>query len=129
MNWRTLLLRCGRARRWAAALSGALPLLAAAASLDARGLARFDAGYARCEARYAHMKGARDEAYLAAYRLKADAESRARLAALRRSAEYRQEQRAVRAAASGPATAASSPLAHQCQALWAEVQRARSAAR
>lgn len=103
------------------------PLAAAAAGFDARGLARFDAGYARCEARHAHMKGARDEAYLAAYRVKADAAARARLADLRRSAAYRNAQRSAQAEAAGPAAPASSPIDHQCQALWTQVQRARSA--
>ena len=100
------------------------PLVTAAAPFEARGVARFDAGYARCEALDERMKGQRDAAYLAAYRVKADDKARARLAALRRSAEYRKEQRAAQAAAAKPATPASSPLAHQCQALWAQVQRA-----
>jgi hypothetical protein len=100
-----------------------LPLTAAAAPFEARGVARFDAGYARCEALDERMKGQRDAAYLAVYRVKADDKARARLAALRRSAEYRKEQRAAQAAAK-PAAPASSPLAHQCQALWAQVQRA-----
>lgn len=101
-----------------------------AAGFDARGLARFDNGYARCEARFEPMKGARDEAYLAAYRVKADAGARARLAELRRSAAYRKELRAAQAESAKPAaSAASSPLEHQCQALWAQVQRARSAAK
>ncbi len=112
------------------ALALAAPLWAHAAGFDARGLARFDVGYARCEARFEHMKGARDEAYLAAYRVKADAAARARLAELRRGAAYRKEQHAAQAAAAKPAaTAASSPLEHQCQALWAQVQRARGAAK
>lgn len=97
---------------------------AAAAPFDARGVARFGAGYARCEALDARMKGHRDEAYLAAYRVKADDKARARLAALRRGAEYRKEQRAAQAAAAKPAAPASSPLAHQCQALWVQAQRA-----
>lgn len=115
--------------RLVAALLLAAPPLAGAAGFDAPGLARFDAGYARCEARYAHMKGARDEAYLAAYRVKADAAGRARLAELRRGAAYRKELRAAQAQAARPAApAASSPIEHQCQALWAQVQRARATA-
>ena len=98
-----------------------LPLTVAAAPFEARGVARFDAGYARCEVLDERMKGQRDAAYLAAYRVRADDKAHARLAALRRSAAYRKEQRA---AAARPATPASSPLAHQCQALWAQVQRA-----
>lgn len=57
------------------AIALAAPCLAQAAGFDAPGLARFDTGYARCEARFAHMKGARDEAYLAVYRVKADAKA------------------------------------------------------
>lgn len=105
------------------------PLAAQAASFDARGVARFDVGYARCEAKFQHMKGHRDDAYLAAYRVKADDEARARLAGLRRSPAYRKAQRAALADAAKPAAAASSPLEHQCQALWAAAQRARAAAR
>jgi hypothetical protein len=101
-----------------------------AASFDARSVARFDVGYARCEAKSAQMRGHRDEAYLAIYRIKADDKARARLAGLRRSPAYQQERRAALAQAALPASAAaSSPLEHQCQALWAETQRARSAAR
>lgn len=103
------------------------PLAAAAGGFDAPGLARFDLGYARCEAKYAHMKGARDEAYLAAYRVKADDAARARLAELRRGAAYRKAQRSAQSEAAKPAAAASSPIEHQCQALWTQVQRARAA--
>lgn len=108
----------------------ALPLAAVAGGFDARGLARFDLGYSRCEARFAHMKGARDEAYLAAYRVAADEASRKRLAALRDSTAYRKERRSAQAEAAPPAASAASatsPLDHQCQALWTQVQRARAA--
>ena len=108
----------------------AVPLAVAAGGFDARGLARFDLGYGRCEARFAHMKGARDEAYLAAYRVTADEAARKRLAALRDSAAYRKERRTAQAEAASPAASAASaasPLAHQCQALWSQVQRARAA--
>lgn len=100
-----------------------LPLVVSAAPFEPRGLARFDAGYARCEAMDERMKGHRDDAYLAIYRVPPDDKSRARLASLRRGAEYRKEQRATQAAAARPAAPASSPIAHQCQALWAQVQR------
>ncbi|MBS0433741.1 MAG: hypothetical protein JSR75_02435 [Proteobacteria bacterium] len=110
------------------AMALAVPCLAQAAGFDAPGLARFDTGYARCEARFAHMKGARDEAYLAIYRVKPDAAARARLAELRRGAAYRKERNAAQADAAKPAASApASPLEHQCQALWTQVQRARSA--
>jgi hypothetical protein len=108
----------------------AVPLAGAAGGFDARGLARFDIGYGRCEARFAHMKGARDEAYLAAYRVKADDAARSRLAELRRSAAYRQERRSAQAEAAAPAASAASvasPIEHQCRALWSQVQRARAA--
>ncbi len=117
-------------RRLLAAIALGAPLLASAAGFDARGLARFDTGYARCEAHYAHMKGARDEAYLAAYRVKADAGARARLADLRRSAAYRKERRIAQAEAAAPAASApGSPIEQQCQALWGQVQRARDIAK
>lgn len=104
--------------------------VAFAASFDAPGVARFDVGYARCEAKFAQMRGHRDEAYLALYRIKPDDKARARLAGLRRSPAYQQERRAALAQAAQPASAAaSSPLEQQCQALWAEAQRSRGAAR
>ncbi|WP_298826153.1 hypothetical protein [uncultured Piscinibacter sp.] len=106
------------------------PLAGQAASFDAPGVARFDVGYARCEARFAHMKGYRDEAYLAAYRVKADDGARARLAELRRSPSYQKARRTALADAAQPAAAASSsPLEQQCQALWTATQRARAAGR
>ena len=107
-----------------------VPLAAVAGGFDARGLARFDLGYGRCEARFAHMKGARDEAYLAAYRVAADEAARKRLAALRDSAAYRQERRSAQAETAAPAASSASSasaLEHQCQALWSQVQRARAA--
>ncbi len=110
----------------------AAPLTVAAGGFDARGLARFDLGYARCEARFAPMKGARDEAYLAVYRVKFDDAARKRLADLRQSAAYRQERRSAQAQAAAPAASAASAAGHlepQCQALWSEVQRARAARR
>lgn len=106
----------------------AAPLAASAGGFDAAGLARFDLGYSRCEARFAHMKGTRDEAYLAAYRVKADDSARKRLATLRDSAAYRKERRGAQAAAqAASAASAASPVDHQCQALWSQVQRARAA--
>jgi len=112
--------------KWATLLVAGAALqtgMACAASFDGRGLARFDAGYARCEAKFAQMKGHRDEAYLAVYRVKADEKSLARLAALRRTAEYQKERKLAARAPASPASAASSPLEQQCQALWAETRR------
>lgn len=102
-----------------------LPLAAPAAPFEARSLARFDAGYARCEALDARMKGYRDDAYLAIYRVVPDDKAHARLATLRRTPDYRKEQRAAQqpVAAKPAASGASSPLSHQCQALWSQVQR------
>lgn len=114
--------------RWAALLVAAAGLqagMAHAVSFDSRGVARFDVGYARCEAKFAQMKGHRDEAYLAVYRVKADEKALARLAALRRTPEYQKERKAALAAKApaAAASAASSPLEQQCQALWAETRR------
>lgn len=112
--------------RHAFAMLLAAPLAAAAGGFDAPGLARFDLGYAGCEVRFAHMKGARDEAYLAVYRVKDDDAARARLAELRRGTAYGKERRTAQAAT---AASAASPVEHQCQALWSQVQRARAARR
>ncbi|HJW10278.1 MAG TPA: hypothetical protein VJ598_00740 [Albitalea sp.] len=95
-----------------------------AAALDAKELARFDVSYVKCESRYPDMRGHRDEAYLNLWRIKSDEKSRARLAAARKSASYLSERRRILRAG---APAASSPLDQQCQALWAESQRATKA--
>lgn len=108
------------------ALAAAAPLPAAAQSmaLDPQAMARFDLGYAKCEARLPAMRGHRDDAYLSLRRLQIDDSRRRQLAAARRSAAYQGELRRVKTAeAQGVAPAASSPIEHQCQALWAETQR------
>lgn len=108
------------------ALAAAAPLPAAAQSmaLDPQAMARFDLGYAKCEARLPAMRGHRDDAYLSLRRLQLDDARRRQLAAARRSAAYQGELRRVKTAeAQGVAPAASSPIEHQCQALWAETQR------
>jgi hypothetical protein len=110
----------------------ALPLLALwpaepahSAALDAAAVARFDVGYARCEQLYPHMSGHRDAAYLAVWRMRADEANVGRLAKLRQGAAYRKEhQRFGKASAGAAAPAASSPIAQQCQALWAEKTKA-----
>ena len=100
-------------------------LSARAAALDAPALARFDVGYARCEQLAPQMRGQRDAAYLALWRLRADEANLARLAKLRQSAAYRQEHQRFTRKTTGPAAApASSPIAQQCQALQAEKTRA-----
>jgi hypothetical protein len=97
-------------------------------AFDARGVARFDVGCALRPS--SQMRGHRDEAYLAVYRIKADDKGARGWPRLRRSAAYQKERRAALGAAAQPASAAaSSPLEHQCQALWAETQRARIATR
>lgn len=109
-----------------AVLAAAAPLPAAAQSmaLDPQAMARFDLGYAKCEARLPAMRGHRDDAYLSLRRLQLDDARRRQLAAARRSAAYQGELRRVKTAeAQGVAPAASSPIEHQCQALWAETQR------
>lgn len=109
-----------------AALAASAPPLAAAQSmaLDPQAMARFDVGYAKCEARLPAMRGHRDDAYLSLRRLQIDDSRRRQLAAARRSAAYKGELRRVKSAeAQGVALAASSPIEHQCQALWAETQR------
>lgn len=115
------------------AATAALLLAASAAGaleIDARAVARFDVGYARCERLYPHMLGRRDEAYLSLWRQRADAAQRARLAEARRSAAYRKEHRRfTKESAASTAPAASSPIEHQCQALWAETQRMARAAK
>jgi len=105
----------------------ALTLVAAASAhafpADAKKLARFDMGYARCELKFEQMRGHRDDAYLALWKMQADEKSRLQLAALRKSAVYKSETRVAQAAAA----AASSPdldarWSQQCQATWAQAQ-------
>jgi hypothetical protein len=99
----------------------------AAMSIDPKAMARFDNSYTKCEARYPEMRGARDEAYLSMWRVKADAKARAELAAVRKGAPYQAESRRVREEDAKKAPAAST-LEGQCRALWAETQRLRSLA-
>jgi hypothetical protein len=95
-----------------------------AISFDAKAVARFDVGYARCEQINPAMRGRRDDAYLSLWRTRADEKSVAQLAALRRGEAYRKEHaRFLKASTTKPAPAASSPIEQQCQALWAETQR------
>lgn len=106
------------------AATAPLPAAAQSMALDPQAMARFDLGYAKCEARLPAMRGHRDDAYLSLRRLQLDDARRRQLAAARRSAAYQGELRRVKTAeAQGVAPAASSPIEHQCQALWAETQR------
>jgi hypothetical protein len=111
------------------ALTLAAASSAQAFSADAKKLARFDMGYARCEQKFEQMRGHRDEAYLALWKLRADEKSRSQLAALRKSAVYKSETRVAQATASR----ASSPdldarWSQQCQATWAQAQSVTAAA-
>lgn len=99
--------------------------LAQAMTIDPKALARFDHGYTVCEAKNPAMKGQRDQAYLSLWKVKADTKARAELAAARKTVVYRNAQAALhKRDAKGAAPAASSPIEHQCQALWAEAQGA-----
>lgn len=96
-----------------------------AGAFDAAALARFDAGYERCEQLEPQLRGQRDAAWLAVWRTRNDEAGRARLAKLRQGEAYRREQRRfVKARAAPGAAAASSPVSHQCQALLAEKRKA-----
>ncbi len=93
-------------------------------TIDAKALARFDVGYARCEARYPAMRGHRDEAYLSLWRVQVDDKARTQLKASRSSTEYRAEsRRALRPSEKSASSTSASTLEQQCQALWAEAQR------
>jgi hypothetical protein len=103
-----------------------LPCAAHALSVDPKAMARFDIGYTHCEQQMPQMRGHRDDAWLSLWRVKADAQVRARLAAVRKGPAYQAERaRALKAGAASAAAAASaaSPIDQQCQALWAETQR------
>lgn len=87
-------------------------------------LAQFDLGYAKCEARFEHMKGRGDDAYLALWKVKADDKQRAELAKQRSSARYREERSKALKAMAKPSPALDEKLAKQCSATWSELQRA-----
>lgn len=104
-----------------------LSAAATAMTIDQKAMARFDNSYAKCEAKFPEMRGARDEAYLSMWRQKADAKARAELAAVRKGAPYQAESRRARDEdAQKPPAAAT--LDAQCRALWGETQRVRSLA-
>lgn len=95
-----------------------------ALTIDAKALARYDNSYVVCEAENPQMRGHRDEAYLSLWRTKADAENLAQLATVRKGKVYQSERsRLLQASAKPAASAASSPIKQQCQALWGESQR------
>lgn len=106
----------------------ALALLGTAATTvqalpDVATLARFDLGFAKCEAQYAHMKGHADEAYLALWRVKPDAQQRAALGQQRKSAAYRQARREAQKGMAASSPEHEEKVRQQCQATWSEMQR------
>ena len=104
--------------------------IAHALAIDAKGLARYDISYVKCEAKYPDMRGHRDEAYLSLWRVKPGEKALAELAAVRKGGVYQAERKRVtQVAAKASAPAASSPLEQQCQGLWAERQRMGTAAK
>lgn len=100
---------------FAAATAHALPAV--------KTLAQFDLGYAKCEARFAHMKGHGDEAYLALWKIKADAQRLDELAKQRKSAGYREERSKAQKAMAKPSAELDEKINRQCQATWSELQR------
>lgn len=100
------------------------PLAATAITVDPKALARFDYSYAKCEAAFPEMKGARDEAYLSLWRIKADAKERADLAAARKGAPYQAEAKRARDD-DAKTPAKKETLDQQCKALWGETRRVR----
>jgi pyruvate/2-oxoacid:ferredoxin oxidoreductase beta subunit len=103
-------------------------LLAVAAAAHAgpsvKTLAQFDIGYAKCEARFDHMKGRGDEAYLALWKIKPDEKQRAELAKQRSSTRYRDERSKAMKTMAKPSPALDEKLRRQCDATWSELQRA-----
>ncbi|MBX3625148.1 MAG: hypothetical protein KF892_09065 [Rhizobacter sp.] len=97
---------------------------AAHAGPSVKTLAQFDLGYAKCEARFAHMKGHGDEAYLALWKIKPDEKQRAELAKQRSSARYRDERSKAMKTMAKPSPALDEKLRRQCDATWSELQRA-----
>lgn len=106
------------------ALLGVFAAAAHAAPADPKVLAQFDLGYVKCESRFPEMRGHRDEAYLALWRVKADAKTTAELDKVRKGDKYKKErQLAVKNMdkATGPEVEAK--LKQQCDATWAEAKR------
>jgi len=88
---------------------------------DAKKLAHFDVGFARCEQKFDFMRGHRDEAYLGMWKIKPDAKAKAQLASLRKGAVYKSESRVAQKTAEKTASPEiEARVAQQCQATWAE---------
>ena len=103
----------------------ALATGSAHAEPDVKRLALFDLGFAKCEARYAHMKGHRDEAYLALWKVRITPEQRAALAQQRKSAKYQQERSKAQKSLAADSPALDEKIRNQCSATWSELQRNR----
>jgi hypothetical protein len=103
-----------------------VPHLGQALTIDRKALARFDINYADCESRLPRMRGYRDEAFLSLWAVKVDQDVRTQLASVRKSATYLSERQRVLQAAAARAsnTGSADSLEQECQALWAQVQRA-----
>jgi len=96
---------------------------AQAAPADAKRLAQFDIGYAKCEKLYPQMLGHRDEAYLALWKVSADDKARARLATLRKGGAYKKErQLALKSMDKNSGPAYEAKLKQQCEGTWGEAQ-------
>lgn len=108
----------------ALALLGLFAATAHAAPADPKVLAQFDLGYVQCENRFPEMRGHRDEAYLALWRIKADAKSSAELDKVRKSDKYKKErQLAFKSLDKTTGPEVEAKLKRQCDATWAEVKR------
>lgn len=90
---------------------------------DLKTLAQFDLGFAKCESRFAHMKGKADEAYLGLWKVKVDAARRAELAKVRKSAAYRTERDKAQKALAPESAELDEKIRAQCEGTWAEAQR------
>ena len=98
-----------------------------AMAIDPKAMARFDNSYTKCEAKFPEMRGARDEAYLSLWRVKADDKARAELAAVRKGTPYQSEAKRIQTEDTKKAVPAGK-LEGECRALWGETQRVRSLA-
>ena len=108
----------------ALALFGLLTATAHALPSEVKVLAQFDLGFAKCEARYPHMRGHGDEAYLALWKVKPDAKARAELTKVRKTEKYRQERRLAHKGmdkSTGPEM--ETKIRRQCEATWGETTR------
>jgi hypothetical protein len=98
------------------------PLLAHAATIEPKALARFDVTYARCEVQIPRLRGHRDAAYLAMWSPKIHDKVRGQLVTARNGASYTAErQRIAQAAAKHPTTPKADE--EECKPLMEEVQR------